>query len=62
MAPYLEGLLAKVQGNPNITIHMESQLTAFKGFVGNYVSSITAQDGAETRGGARGYHPGHRRP
>ena len=34
--------MAQVQRpTPIITLHMESELTAFKGFVGNYVSGIT---------------------
>ncbi|MBU2518603.1 MAG: FAD-dependent oxidoreductase [Proteobacteria bacterium] len=47
VAPYLEDLVAQVNGNPNITVYLDSQLTAFKGFVGNYVSGITPAGGEE---------------
>ncbi len=48
VAPFLAELVARAQTNPNLTIHLNSQLTAFKGFVGNYVSTITAESGKET--------------
>ncbi len=48
VAPYLEELVALVERQPNLTLHLNSELTSFKGFVGNYVSSITAEGGGET--------------
>ncbi|MCF8032407.1 MAG: FAD-dependent oxidoreductase [Desulfarculaceae bacterium] len=48
VAPYLADLVSLVQDNKSITLHLESELTAFKGFVGNYVSTISASGGGET--------------
>ena len=47
VAPYLEDLVAQVNGHPNLTVHLNSELTSFKGFVGNYVSGITPEGGSE---------------
>ncbi|MGD8561374.1 MAG: FAD-dependent oxidoreductase [Desulfarculaceae bacterium] len=47
IAPYLEGLIEKVQGHPQITVHLNSELTHARGFVGNFVSTIKGEDGGE---------------
>ncbi|MFZ5585304.1 MAG: FAD-dependent oxidoreductase [Thermodesulfobacteriota bacterium] len=48
VAPYLDGLIAKVKAHKGINLHLNSELTAAKGFVGNFVSTIKAHDGKET--------------
>ncbi|MEW5911907.1 MAG: FAD-dependent oxidoreductase [Thermodesulfobacteriota bacterium] len=45
VAPYLEELIAKVRGHKNITLHLNTELTSFKGFLGNFVSDLTGEDG-----------------
>ena len=47
IAPYLEDLTAKVKAHSGIKLHLDSELTANKGFVGNFVSTITARGGQE---------------
>jgi heterodisulfide reductase subunit A-like polyferredoxin len=40
IAPYVEELAAKVQKHPKIDLHMSSEVTYARGFVGNFVSTI----------------------
>lgn len=47
VAPYLEDLIKRVQGNPLIEVHLNSEVKAVKGFVGNFVTTI-ATEGRET--------------
>ncbi|WP_449246332.1 FAD-dependent oxidoreductase [Desulfarculus baarsii] len=46
--PYLEDLIAKVHNSPNITLHLESQVSACKGFVGNFKGAIGDSAGRQT--------------
>jgi heterodisulfide reductase subunit A len=47
VAPYLEDLIKRVQTNPLIEVHLNSEVKSVKGFVGNFVSTI-AGEGRET--------------
>ncbi len=38
--PYLEDLVAKLSNSPDITLHLESEVVAAKGFVGNFTATI----------------------
>ena len=44
VAPFLAALIAKVEKHPGIKLYMNSQVTACKGFVGNFSSVITTGD------------------
>jgi heterodisulfide reductase subunit A-like polyferredoxin len=48
IAPFLEELIAKVEAHPRITLHLESEITAAKGFVGNFTGTITDARGKDT--------------
>jgi heterodisulfide reductase subunit A2 len=50
---YLAGLIDRVRSNSNITLHLESQLTEVKGFVGNFQSTLTS-NGAGNQSVAHG--------
>jgi heterodisulfide reductase subunit A-like polyferredoxin len=46
--PYVRGLIAKVTGHRNISMHLNSQVVHAKGFVGNFISTIKDEGGKET--------------
>ncbi len=48
VAPYVEELAAKVKGHPGISLHVNSQVVAAKGFVGNFTSTIRDGQGQDT--------------
>jgi heterodisulfide reductase subunit A len=41
--PYLDDLVAKVENNSLIEVHLNSQVTNVKGFVGNFTSTISTE-------------------
>jgi len=41
--PYLDALVKKVEKNPKIEVHLNSEITNVKGFVGNFVSTIATE-------------------
>jgi heterodisulfide reductase subunit A len=43
VAPYLEDLVKRVEGNPLIEVHLNSEIKEVKGFVGNFVSTISTE-------------------
>jgi heterodisulfide reductase subunit A2 len=43
VGPYVEGLIERINSHPGITLHMDSLLVGFKGFLGNFVSEIASQ-------------------
>ena len=45
----LAGMIGKVKANPNIKLHLETELTAVGGVVGNYEVTIKDKDGLETK-------------
>jgi heterodisulfide reductase subunit A2 len=47
VAPYVEELSQKVQANPLIEVHLKSEISNVKGFVGNFTSTISGE-GRET--------------
>ena len=54
VAPYLAQLEASVRAHEHITLHLESEITAIDGFVGNFVTSLRsgAQETTQVRHGA----------
>ena len=42
----LQSLVEKTQTNPNITIHLNSRVTASSGFMGNFTSTLEGRDGS----------------
>ena len=46
--PYLNELIQKVENHQGITLHLESEVTAAKGFVGNFTGTITSSGGKNT--------------
>jgi heterodisulfide reductase subunit A-like polyferredoxin len=48
IAPYLDELIKKVESHKGITLHMESEVSEAKGFVGNFTGRITSQAGQDT--------------
>ncbi len=43
---YLRGLIARVEGNPLITVHREMQVVETSGFVGNFVTRVRRAGGS----------------
>ena len=41
--PYVDGLVARVTGHPQIEIHLNSEVTGVQGFVGNFTSTVTTE-------------------
>jgi heterodisulfide reductase subunit A len=46
--PYVDGVVQRVTENPLIEVHLNSQVSAVKGFVGNFISTI-ATEGREVQ-------------
>ena len=46
---YLEDQTRKIDNNPRIHVHMQSQVKAVEGFVGNFESTISNGDGEEVK-------------
>ncbi len=46
--PFLDELIAKVNQHPEITVHLNSEVTGAKGFVGNFVGEIRDASGQVT--------------
>ncbi len=47
-ADYVAALERRLINNPNVHIHLESELADFHGFIGNFSSAIVAKDGQRT--------------
>ncbi len=43
VAPYVDGLVKQIEDHADITVHLDSELVGFKGFLGNFVSEIASQ-------------------
>lgn len=48
VAPQVAKLIDQVNWNDKITVHMETEVSAAEGFVGNFKSTLKAKDGSET--------------
>ncbi len=46
---FLRGLIARVEGNPLITVHRETVLGRTRGFMGNFSTTLTSTDGRVER-------------
>jgi heterodisulfide reductase subunit A-like polyferredoxin len=47
-AEFVAGLEQRLVDNPNVKIHLESELRDFQGFIGNFSSVVVAADGKRT--------------